>query len=47
MKEILSHLNTTYKFSANKKNYENDTYEDYKKYINEYIILSFEYAEEK
>ncbi|MCP4971150.1 MAG: hypothetical protein GY932_11200, partial [Arcobacter sp.] len=40
-------LKKIYKFSANKKVYEIDTYEDYEKYVNEYIVISFEYAEKK
>ncbi|MCP4971383.1 MAG: hypothetical protein GY932_12430 [Arcobacter sp.] len=40
-------LKKIYKANANKTNYEIDTYEDYEKYVNEYIVISFEYTEEE
>lgn len=38
-------LKETYKFSANRKKYVINYYEDHEKYNNEYFIISFEYSE--
>ncbi len=38
---------TLYRFNVNLEDYEIDGYEDYDKYVNEYIVISFEYAEKE
>lgn len=47
LKLEIPNLKRIHKFGVNKRKYEIDTYEDYEKYVNEYIVISFEYAEEE